>query len=169
MRKLILMRHAQAEARAPSGDDFDRALTEAGQSDAALMGRVLAEAGLQPDLALVSAAQRTRETWEAAAQAFGEVEARFDRRLYNAGSAEIRNAIERAGDAEAIMVVGHNPGLPLAMLELIIEAAEPASVMDRARSKFPPASAVVFDFDEHLRPRFSSLFFAADHGGGSGE
>ena len=35
--------------------------------------------------------------------------------------------------------------------------------------KVTAASAVVFDFDEHLRPRFSSLFFAADHGGGSGE
>jgi len=45
MQRLILMRHAKAEASAPGGD-VDRALSERGLRDAAAIGRALAiEAG----------------------------------------------------------------------------------------------------------------------------
>lgn len=170
MRKLLLMRHARAEAKAASGEDHDRGLTRQGLRDAAIMGELLAASGLAPDLALVSSAERARQTWAAAAAAFGAVEVRYDRRLYNAGASQIRDAVDRAAaEAEVVMVVGHNPGMPLAMLELIIEAGEPASVLERARSRFPTSSVAVFDFDEHQRPRFANLFFAKDHGGGGGE
>lgn len=170
MRKLILMRHAEAEAKAASGDDFDRALAERGYSDAVIMGRVLAGAGLTPGLTLVSAAERTRQTWAGLAETFTDTPVRFDPKLYNASSHVIRDAVERVADeAETILVVGHNPGIPVAMLELMIDGAEPASTIDKARTSFPTASAVVFEFDEALRPRFWNLYFARDHGGGAGE
>jgi len=170
MRKLILMRHAKAERAAASGEDFDRGLTDRGHADAALMGRVLLKEGLRPDLALVSAAKRTRETWEGAAAAFGEVDARFDKTLYASSPRILRQAIMRMeDDADTVMLVGHNPETPMLMLELMVEAAEPASVMDRARSKFPTASVAVFEFDEAMRPRFYNLYFAKDHGGGAGD
>jgi len=170
MRKLILMRHAKAEAKAPSGEDFDRGLTERGYRDAEIMGRVLAEAALVPDLALVSAAERTRQTWAAVSRAFGAVDARFDRKLYNAASGTIRDVVEAAADeAETVLVVGHNPGVPLAMLELMLEGAEPASVIEKARGSFPTASAVAFEFDGAMRPRFWNLWLVKDHGGGGGE
>lgn len=170
MRTLILMRHAKAEAKAPSGEDHDRSLTVRGLSDARLMGRVLAEAGLKPDLALVSSAERTRQTWAGLAESFPEAEARFERRLYNAAAQTIRHVVELAeGGAETIVLVGHNPGVPMAMLELIIEGAEPASVIEKARGSFPTSSAVVFEFDAAMRPRFWNIFYARDHGGGGGE
>lgn len=170
MRKLILMRHAKAEAKAASGDDFDRSLTERGYRDAVIMGKVLAEAGLTPDVALVSAAERTRQTWAGLAESFPNAQARFDRKLHNAASVAIHAAIETAAEeADTVLVVGHNPGIPMAMLELIIEAAEPASVLDKARGGFPTASAVAFEFDEAMRPRFWNIWFAKDHGGGGGE
>ena len=170
MRKLILMRHAKAEAKAASGDDFDRSLTERGYRDAVIMGKVLAEAGLTPDVALVSAAERTRQTWAGLAESFPNAQARFDRKLHNAASVAIHAAIETAAEeADTVLVVGHNPGIPMAMLELIIEAAEPASVLDKARGAFPTASAVAFEFDEAMRPRFWNIWFAKDHGGGGGE
>lgn len=166
MRTLILMRHARAEGGSPSGDDIDRSLTVAGRAEAALMGRVLAEAGLSPDLALVSDARRTRETWQGVSAAFPEATARHDHRLYNASAGAIRSVVEAAeGEAETVLVIGHNPGLPLLMLEYLVEASESGAVMDRARSSFPPASAVVFAFDEHMRPSFSNLYLARDAGG----
>ena len=54
MKRLILFRHAKTERHAPSGQDFDRRLTQRGRDDARLMGRVLADAGFSPDLVLVS-------------------------------------------------------------------------------------------------------------------
>jgi len=170
MRKLILMRHAKAEGRSASGEDFDRALTERGWADSQLMGRVLKDAGLKPDLALVSAAQRTRDTWAGVSEAFGEVEARFEKGLYASSPRVLRQAIARVEDeADTVMLVGHNPETALLMLELLVEGAEPASVLDRARSKFPTAATVVFDFDEAMRPRFYNLYFAKDYGGGAGD
>ena len=73
MHRLILMRHAQAESSAPSGGDEARPLSAAGRAEALLMGRALAERGLKPDLALVSTAVRTRQTWEQMHDAFGDV------------------------------------------------------------------------------------------------
>src|SRR4051794_14168259 len=103
MPRLILLRHAKAESKSASGEDIDRALAERGHDDARLMGRVLAEAGLNPAVALVSPARRTRETWSDAALAFaGPVEASFDKALYHAGSHALRRAVEpyegQAGD-----------------------------------------------------------------------
>ena len=170
MRRLILMRHAKAEAKAASGDDFDRALTDRGYRDAEIMGRVLAEAGMTLDLALVSAAERTRQTWDGVSRAFPDVQARFDRKLYNAASGQVRDVVERAADAaETILLIGHNPGVPMAMLELMIEGAEPASVLEKARGSFPTSSCVAFEFDDAYRPRFWNIWFASDHGGGAGE
>jgi phosphohistidine phosphatase len=76
MHRLILMRHAQAEPSASSGGDKARALSPAGRGEAVLMGRALAERGLKPDLALVSAATRTRQTGEHMHDALGDVEVR---------------------------------------------------------------------------------------------
>ena len=70
MAHLILLRHAKAESASSTGRDIDRPLTERGHRDAAIMGRVLAQAGFIPDLALVSTARRAQETWEEASPAF---------------------------------------------------------------------------------------------------
>ena len=64
-RTIIVMRHAKAEQGGPS--DFERQLTDRGMADAAAAGTWLAERGVVPDHALVSAAVRTQQTWEALA------------------------------------------------------------------------------------------------------
>ncbi len=61
MHRLILMRHAKTERAAASGLDRDRALTPRGLADAALMGAVLVDKGLRPDLAIVSPRPRSND------------------------------------------------------------------------------------------------------------
>ena len=170
MQRLILLRHAKAETRAPSGDDFDRALSERGRNDARIMGRVLAEAGLKPTLALVSAARRTAQTWEGASEALPGAEVRLERRLYNASARSLRNAIEaEEGTDGTLVLVGHNPGIHQLVVDLLIEGAAPPSTQARAAEKFPPASAAVFELDVAGRPVFEQLIFVKDHGGGASE
>ena len=62
--RLILLRHAKTEKAAPGAQDRDRALTKRGRKDATAIGAYMAHHALIPDRALVSTAQRTRETWE---------------------------------------------------------------------------------------------------------
>ena len=171
MQHLILLRHAKAERASASGDDFDRPLAERGSDDARLMGRVLAEAGLKPELALVSPATRTRETWAEATLAFGaEIEARYDKALYNAASTTLRRLAESVEEAPGdVILVGHNPGIHQLAMELLIEGAAAPSTLTRVASRFPTASAVVFAMDAAGRPTYDGLYFAADYGGGAGE
>ena len=51
MQRLILMRHGKAERASVGGDDARRRLTERGAADSRLMGKLLADEGLAPDLA----------------------------------------------------------------------------------------------------------------------
>ena len=62
-RRLSLIRHANAEHDSDVRD-FERPLSRKGRSEADEMARRFLERGLNPDLILVSAAVRTRETAE---------------------------------------------------------------------------------------------------------
>jgi phosphohistidine phosphatase len=168
MRRLVLFRHAKAERNAPSGEDFDRELTERGLHDARLIGRALADAGVSPGLALVSPSARTRQTWDASGLAGAGTEARFDKGLYHASARMLRQAVEAVEDeAETLVLVGHNPGLHELAVQLVVEGAGSGAVLDRVRSKFPTAAAIVYDLDVVGRPVFGGLYLAKDYGGGA--
>jgi phosphohistidine phosphatase len=160
MDRLILFRHAKAESDAQSGDDFDRALAPRGRREARAMGDQLAALGFKPDLVLVSPAQRTRETWELAADALPGGEVRLEPSLYNAEAGAIRRLAERAGEGRGtVVVVAHNPGLQELTLRLLMEGAAPSSFLARAQRKFPPAAVAVFEFDAAERPVADGLFY----------
>ena len=139
MRQLILLRHAKAAPGSDTGDDFDRALAQRGRDDAPVVARALAEAGAEPQIVLVSAARRTRETWALVAPSFPSATARFVEHLYNAPADLILREAEAAGAAN-VMVIAHNPGLH----ELASRLAHRMNAMEsRVRAKFP-TSAVAF-------------------------
>lgn len=168
MRRLVLFRHAKAERHAASGEDFDRALTERGRHDAHIIGRALAEAGVKPGLALVSSAERTRETWEQSGLGSEETEVRFERGLYNASAGQLRRAVQDVEEAcETVVVVGHNPGLHEFAVALMVEGAASGALLDRVKGKFPTATAIVFDLDAAGRPLFAGLYLPKDYGGGA--
>jgi phosphohistidine phosphatase len=150
MDRLILLRHGKAEADAPTGQDFDRALTSRGRSDAALVARRLAEAGHAPDLALVSPAARAKETWEQAAPFFPDAEVQWTPALYHIDPEGILD-LAKGQSARTVMVVGHNPGLG----ELAAHLAR--QVGPRDFPGFPTAAAAVIDFD-HADPRPARAF-----------
>jgi phosphohistidine phosphatase len=170
MDRLILMRHGKAEQHAASGGDFERALAPRGQNDAALMARVLAQAQLSPDLALVSAARRTRETWEAAAPAFADARSEVRRDLYHAEAQDVLAAIrDEAPDSGAVMVVGHNPGLHELALRLALGGPADPVLLAKLRSRFPTSTVAVFSIDADGAPTLSHLFYASENGGHGGE
>ena len=159
MQRLILLRHAQAERASPTGEDFDRPLTSRGREDALLIGRMLAEAGFRPDLALVSAARRTIQTWEAAATAFPQARVELVRNLFEADAQTLmQNAGAAAERAETVMLVAHNPALQ----ELAGQLAEDAADSRLSRG-FPTAGAAVFDVEESGRHVLVAVLAADAH------
>ena len=165
MQRLILLRHGKAESVAATGGDFERGLTERGRRDAALIGRVLAEAGMIPDLALVSSARRARETWEAVAPAFPHARSENARVLYLASSEQLAQAVAAASEpVGALIIVGHNPGLHDFAMTLFGDA--PAAHNPLANG-FPTSAAAVFRMGSDHVARFERLFLPRDHGGGA--
>jgi len=75
-----------------------------------------------PEVAAVSSALRARMTWAAMAEALPGAVERVVPQLYEA-SAETILGVVRGVDAGCVAVVGHNPGIGMAMHQLA--AAEP--------------------------------------------
>lgn len=160
MDRLILFRHGKAERDSKTGEDFDRGLTERGVAESAATAAHLADLGMIPDIVLVSAAARTRQTWAAAQGAFPNVPARFERSLYHAEEKTVREMAEAAGEtSRTVMIVGHNPGLQELTIRLLAEGSSPQPLIARAHANFPTASAAVFLFDAAGRPAYDGLFF----------
>lgn len=156
MHRLILMRHAEAEIRPPSGGgDVDRRLSAKGQAEAAAMGRALAARGFRPDLALVSGAARTRQTWEQVQEAFGDVEVQTLDHLYDADARTLRTEVEvNEDDGGCVLILAHNPGIHQLTVDYLIESAASPAVLDRFVGGFPPAGCAVFSVDVAGRPTY---------------
>ncbi len=145
MRRLILLRHAKSDR--PAGvADRERPLNPRGRRAAPAVGAHLAKAGFRPDLALISPAQRTRETWEAVAAGLGDPETRWQPEIYEAPAERILAVIRTAPDqAGTVIVVGHNPGLGDLASDLVGEG--PREARSRLALEFPTAAYAVIDFD----------------------
>ena len=111
-RTLILLRHAKSDWT-EFVVDIDRPLAERGRGQAPLAGRWLAARTGPVDLAIVSPAQRARETWElVSAELATAPPARFDDSVYAASADRLLDVVrEVPEDVRTVILVGHNPGM----------------------------------------------------------
>ncbi|MEU5520058.1 histidine phosphatase family protein [Streptomyces sp. NPDC047860] len=145
LRRLVVLRHAKS-ARPEGVTDHERPLAPRGARDAPAAGRVLADSGCLPGLALCSTALRARRTWELAAAQWGTPPpVRHDPRLYHAGVPELLAVIhEVPAEVETLLLVGHNPGLEDLVLALAGEGLD--DTLDRVRAKFPTSAVAVLSW-----------------------
>ncbi|MGO4387069.1 histidine phosphatase family protein [Microvirga sp. 2YAF29] len=144
MLRLLLLRHAKA-AWPPGVLDHDRPLAPRGQSAAAAMANYMRSEFLAPDLALVSPARRTQETWEIVHPVIGEVPARHDGRIYEAPVARLLTVLHEVEDARTVLMIGHNPGFE-DLASLLIGEGDMEGIL-RLGSKYPTAGLAVIDFE----------------------
>jgi phosphohistidine phosphatase len=143
---LILFRHAKAE-HTPGKADHERELTGRGRRDAAAAGRWLHDNGFGPELVLCSPAVRTRQTWEAAANggACGE-EVEYDRRLYSGGADGVLQTVrESGGEAQVVLVVGHNPTMA-ALASGLSEGDGSTAAHECLAAGFPTSAVAVLGY-----------------------
>jgi phosphohistidine phosphatase len=139
---LTLLRHAKAAQPLPGQKDFDRPLTERGRNDSARIGRLLVELGL--DLALVSGAARTVETWRIASGAMNDPpDATIERELYLCRAAQLIRRLQAVpAGSQSVIVVGHNPCLQEVALWLAGKSAR--TEVSQMREKYPTAALATF-------------------------
>ncbi|MEM8570764.1 MAG: histidine phosphatase family protein [Pseudomonadota bacterium] len=142
MRRLILMRHAKSSWSDPGQRDVDRPLNKRGQRDAPAIGEWLREKGYCPKRALVSTAQRTKETWEGLLSALPACPVEFRETLYHATASGMFQALSRETDADSVLMLGHQPGIGELAEKLL---SQPFDNSEFAR--YPTSAVTVIDFD----------------------
>jgi phosphohistidine phosphatase len=159
-RQLILLRHAKSDW--PDLPDAERPLAKRGRRDAPRIGRWLHEHGYQPDVVVVSAATRTKQTWDLLAPELGGAPAvRFEPRAYAASALTLLYLAQELPDRyRTALFIAHNPGLSDLATTL---AADPESDPEsgpesgpqrdsatdhgpRRAISLPTAAAAIFDF-----------------------
>ncbi len=113
MRQLLLLRHAKSSWDDARLSDHARPLNARGLRAAEAMAARLRDLGLEPDVALVSSARRTVQTFEALRGVWEQrplVEVMDD--LYLAPWPRLLELVRRAPEtARSVLLIGHNPGL----------------------------------------------------------
>ena len=113
MKTLLLLRHAKSSWKHPELADHDRPLNKRGKRTAPLMGALLQDEDLIPDLILCSSAVRAHTTALLVAKACtytGKITK--TRKLYLAEPQAYREVLRQVAEKHVrVLVVGHNPGL----------------------------------------------------------
>lgn len=159
MPTLIIARHAKAEAPAPGLQDMDRTLALIGRKASTKLGEEVAAAGFAPQIALVSPATRTQQTWKLMSSSLPDCESRAVEGLYETdveGLVEIVNSIE---DVDTAILVGHEP-TSSAACAFFAGSGSDTVALKRVAHGLPTGTAAVLEFDgtwAELRSRQARL------------
>jgi phosphohistidine phosphatase len=150
MLTLALLRHAKSSWSNPTLQDRDRPLATRGVADAPLMGKAMAERGIDPELVLCSSARRTRDTLNLVLPELRvEPKVVYEDALYHASTKEMLDMLHGVQPgANRVMMVGHNPEIHAFALDLV--GAGPKHFRDLLSAKYPTAGLAVINFASGL-------------------
>ena len=114
MKKLYLVRHAKSSWKNHDISDKERPLNKRGKNDAPLMGKILNEKKLNPELIISSNAVRAKKTAFAIANEIDYPKEKIvlTDDIYEASTFELLKMIRKFDDAfDSVMLFGHNPAL----------------------------------------------------------
>lgn len=114
MKTLYLCRHSKSSWKDLTLSDFERPLNKRGKNDAPLMGKVLRDKKVKPDLILSSPAVRAFKTAKKYSKylSYPEENIKTDLRLYESDWRDLLYVLRETEDKISdVMLFGHNPGL----------------------------------------------------------
>ena len=139
MKRLLVLRHGKSKRGPEYASDYERPLAKRGKRDAAALGEALVGRELVPDVVISSPARRARQTARRTCRAAGlkRRDIVYHDSLYFEGAGGALEAVrETAGQADVIMIVGHNPTLE-----------EMVAYLTRHYISMPTATMAVVEFD----------------------
>ncbi len=159
MPQLLLIRHAKAATFGAEPGDHGRPLSDKGHRHARQLGVLLRDADWVPDLAIVSSAERARQTWGDMCAVFGECPARFEEKLYLASPKTLMAQIAaHSGAVKRLALIGHNPGIGMLADHLVDTGFDHQAAANRALAMgFKTGWAAAFDLREE-GPRLAQVF-----------
>lgn len=141
MKRLGLLRHAKSDWDDIGQRDFDRGLNDRGRRGSKLIGDHILAQGVDFDLVLASPAERVKATLAAG---LPDLPVRYDQRIYLADIDTLLEVLRGAGDADSVLIAGHNPGMQDLLFALVPPAHE-NELFDEAAVKFPTAAFALLE------------------------
>ena len=125
MKRLLILRHAKSNWKDPDLPDHDRPLNKRGRHDAPLMGKLLKDEDLKPDLIVSSSATRAKKTAELVAkQCKYKGEIVINQSLYGAEPKDYLKILERLSVTyKTVLMVGHSPAIE-EIIEMITSSSD---------------------------------------------
>jgi phosphohistidine phosphatase len=149
MTSLLLLRHAKAVHAEPGMRDFDRPLHRRGVEECAYIAREMSKRGMMPDAVLCSASRRTRETLGLVGNAFSKhCDVTFSEKLFSTDAEGYLQVIRQFGDAQNLLVVGHNPCMEEVASGLV--ARGDRNAIDILMRGFPTGALAHLEFERTL-------------------
>ena len=130
-----------------------------GRDDAARLAERLQALGLRPNVALVSSANRTVQTFKRMATVWDHMELSIEEELYECGSERFMTVLARVRDADTVLVVGHEPTTSHVAAWLAGEGSL-KQPLQRVSHGMATAAAAVLEFDApwaEIGPRCARL------------
>lgn len=152
--KLILMRHMKSDWDGMT-TDHERPLNKRGKAAAPKIGAWLKANAHQPDLALISDATRTTETFAGLADYMpSDMKTVYSRKLYLSEPIDIVRFLAKHEIQEnsTVLIVAHNPGI--ATLAATLVAGEPKHPRFY---DYPTGATTVLEFDGEIAPETGRL------------
>jgi phosphohistidine phosphatase len=146
MKKLLLLRHGEANPAPVGGSDFERQLSQRGEQETERVAGYLRQKHYQPDILYVSSAVRTRQTAQNIEThvPFTQAKTVFERDIYTANAPALLSLIKRTEAVhDVVMLVGHNPTL----YELAAWLCAPHAVDNVLQHGLPTCGLLIFSLD----------------------
>lgn len=111
MRKLFLLRHAQA-ANPQGCEDKHRPLTPQGMADALALGKLMKAKNYIPDFIVCSPARRTQQTMRKILETLGDIPAVFPPVVYYSTAGQLYETLKQVnGNKQNVLMISHNPSI----------------------------------------------------------
>ena len=140
MKTLILVRHAKSNWDDPALTDFERPLNRRGLKDAPMMGKIISQKEIKPELIISSPAVRALTTAKhfAEAMSFPLDLIKKENAVYEHGPNGVLRLLQKIDvEINSVMLFGHNPDLT----HLV------SFFTNKAFENIPTCGVVCLDFD----------------------
>ena len=148
MKKLSLLRHADADWGAKGSKDFDRSLSIIGQNQCLTVAKTIEQSTNTPDLVLCSPARRAVETCQKVEAALSNIpwSVTENTTLYLCNSSQMLDIIQDTQDScDHLLIIGHNPTLQ--EVSWLLTGKSDGELMRTIECGFPPATMTRHTFD----------------------
>jgi phosphohistidine phosphatase len=142
MQYLILLRHGESADKQHGQTDFERILTQRGIESIRRLSSHLSNEKIIPDYAIVSPAERTKQTAQILFEALAlKLEPHFETDIYNGDDLAYKSLLEAVhGNQKCVLLVGHNPSI----------SALVGRLTQKSFSGLHPGQAAILTFEKEI-------------------